>query len=150
MPAGLKLGEVTRQQIGDFPRGLEAVLWSLGQEAIHDVHQPFWQLGIGFADGPRRSVANTLEDGHRTVRPEGTVAGAQGVEYAAEAEKIGAMIDWRTLRLFGRHVHGRTGDQAALRQARVIDRAGEAEIRELDTLDAVLQQDVAGFDVAVD
>ena len=38
----------------------------------------------------------------------------------------------------------------ALRQAGVVDRAGEAEIGDLDPLDAVLQQDVRGLDVAMD
>ena len=50
----------------------------------------------------------------------------------------------------GRHVLRRAGDDAALRQAGVVDRPGQAEVGDLDALDAVLQQDVGRLDVAVD
>ena len=44
----------------------------------------------------------------------------------------------------------RAGDDAALGQAGVGGGAGQAEVGELDPLDAVLQQDVGRLDVAVD
>ena len=43
----------------------------------------------------------------------------------------------------------RPGDHPRLRHGGVVDRAGESEVGDLDPLDAVLQQDVGGLDVAV-
>ena len=52
------------------------------------------------------------------------------------------MVDRLAAGLLGGHVLRRAGDDAALRQAGVVDRPGQAEVGELDPLDAVLQQDV--------
>ena len=52
--------------------------------------------------------------------------------------------------LLGGHVVRRAGHDAALGQAGVVGGAGQAEVGELDPLDAVLQQDVGRLDVAVD
>ena len=60
------------------------------------------------------------------------------------------MVDRLAPGLLGGHVLRRAGDDAALRQAGVVDRAGQAEVGDLDPLDAVLQQDVGRLDVAVD
>ena len=45
---------------------------------------------------------------------------------------------------------GVPGDESRLRDAGVVGRAGQAEVGDLDVLDAVFQQDVARLDVAVD
>ncbi len=60
------------------------------------------------------------------------------------------MVDGLAAGLLGRHVLRRAGDDAGLGQTRVVGGAGEAEVDELDALDAVLQQDVRRLDVAVD
>ena len=59
------------------------------------------------------------------------------------------MVDRLAAGLLGRHVLRRAGHDAALRQAGVVDGAGQTEIGELDPLDAVLQQDVRRLDVAM-
>ena len=60
------------------------------------------------------------------------------------------MVDGLAVGLLRRHVHRRAGDHARLRQAGVVDGPGQAEVGDLDALDAVLQQDVGRLDVAVD
>ena len=69
---------------------------------------------------------------------------------AAQAEQVGAVVDRLAAGLLGGHVLRRAGHDAALRQAGVVGGAGQAEVGELDPLDAVLQQDVGRLDVAVD
>ena len=59
------------------------------------------------------------------------------------------MIDVLAARLFRRHVRRRAGDDAALRNARVIRSAGESEVGDLDTLHAVFEQHVRRLDIAM-
>src|SRR5262249_7535919 len=72
----------------------------------------------------------------------GGLAGAQGVQDATEAEQVGAVVDALAARLLRRHVGGGARDDARLRQAGVVAGAGQAEVGQLDALDAVLQEDV--------
>ncbi len=48
-----------------------------------------------------------------------------------------------------RHVVRRPGSHAALADARVVGRAGETEVGDLDSLDAVLEEDIRRLDIAV-
>ena len=57
------------------------------------------------------------------------------------------MVDRLTLCLFRRHVLGCPRNHSALGQTRVVDRAGKAEIGQLDPFHAVFEQDIRGFDV---
>ncbi len=76
--------------------------------------------------------------------------GAHGIEHAAQAEEVGPVVGQLAARLLGRHVLRGPGHHAALRLAAVVDGAGQAEVGDLDPLDAVLQQDVRRLDVAMD
>ncbi len=112
--------------------------------------QPVGDVGVDFANRPRRVVADPAEDGHRRLGPERRTPRAHRVQHAPQAEQVGAGIDGVSLRLFGRHVLRRAGHFAGAGHADVIHGPGEAEVGDLHPLDAVLQQDVRRFDVAVD
>ena len=60
------------------------------------------------------------------------------------------LIDRLAAGLLRGHVLRRAGDDAGLRQAGVVRRPRQAEVGDLDPLDAVFQQDVGRLDVAVD
>src|SRR5262249_13458265 len=60
-------------------------------------------------------------------------------------EEIGAGVDGLASGLFGSHELRRARDDAALGQAGVVDGPGQAEVGQLDPLDAVLEQDVGGL-----
>jgi hypothetical protein len=60
------------------------------------------------------------------------------------------MIDGFATGLLGGHVLRRAGDDTGLSQSGIIGRPGQAEVGNLDALDAVLEQDVGRLDVAVD
>ncbi len=110
------------------------------------------QSGISalrLADWPVAIVAHSLQHGHRRVRPEGRPAAGHRIKDGPKREEIGAGVDRLAPGLFGCHVLGRTGDDAALRQAGVVDGPRQAKIGELHPLDTVLQQDVGRLDVAV-
>ena len=64
---------------------------------------------------------------------------AHRVEYAAEAEQVGTVVDGFAPRLLGRHVVRGAQDHTAVRDASVVDRPSQAEVGDLDALDAVLQ-----------
>ncbi len=138
------------QELGDLGGGLETVGRVLGKQTGDDRGQPVGDFGIDFLNGPGRVLADALEDGHRAAGPEGHPAGTHRIEDATEAEEICAVIDRLAARLLGGHVLRRAGDGTALGQAGVIDGAGQAEVGDLDTLDAVFEQDVGRLDVAVD
>ena len=60
------------------------------------------------------------------------------------------MVDVLAPGLLGGHVLRGAGDRPVRVSAGVVDGPGQAEVGELDPLDAVLQQDVRRLDVAVD
>ena len=107
-------------------------------------------LGVELPDRSWRLLADSLERGHAGAGPERGLARAQGVEDAAQAEQVGPVIDRLAAGLLGRHVLGRPGHHARLGHRGVVHRAGQPEVGDLDPLDAVLQQDVRGLDVAMD
>ena len=78
------------------------------------------------------------------------VAGRHEVQHGAQAEQIGAMVDRCAGGLLGRHVVRRAGEDARVRQTRVVDRAGQAEVGEHGAFDGFFEQDVRGFHVAMD
>ena len=59
------------------------------------------------------------------------------------------MVDGLASGLLGRHVLGRAGHHARLGHRGVIDRAGQPEVGDFHPLHAVLQEQVRGFDVAM-
>ena len=84
------------------------------------------------------------------IAAKGRPTGTQGVEHAAQAEQIAAIIDRMVLGLLRRHVgRGAQGD-AAFGVAGIVDDAGQAEIGDLDRLGPLLHQQVAWLDVSMD
>jgi hypothetical protein len=144
------MGQMLTEHFGDLGRGLVAPGRVLGVQLLDDRGQPVRDLGVGLADRRRRLVADATQHGHQARCPEGRPARAHGVQHAAQAEQVAARVHRLAPRLLRRHVVRRAGDHPALRQVGVVGRPRQAEIGELDALDAVLQQDVSGFDVAVD
>ena len=106
--------------------------------------------GFTSRTGRWRVVADPPQHAQRGRCPERRTAGAHGVQHGAQAEQVGAVVDRLAPGLLGRHEQGRAGDDAALGQAGVVHRAGQAEVGDLHALDAVLQQDVRRLDVAMD
>ena len=81
----------------------------------------------------------------------GGSAGDHLVEHDPERVDVAAGVDGLALGLLGREVGGRAHDRAGLGEAlaRLADGPGDAEVGHLD-LAGVVDQDVAGLDVAVD
>ena len=103
---------------------------------------------------PRRLrliVAHLPQQLPQVGRPEGQTARQQFVQHHAQAIEVGAPVDamCRARSLFGRHVVGRPGDEALLARARLLVAQRETEV---DQHRPALggEQDVRGFDVAVD
>src|SRR5262245_26809034 len=65
--------------------------------------QPLGNLGIYFSNWRRRSLADTLEDSHRTVGAKRPSPCTHRVQYAAEAEQIAAVIHGLAFSLLWRH-----------------------------------------------
>ena len=59
------------------------------------------------------------------------------------------MIDPLSLSLFGRHVLRRAGDLPGPSHANIVDRSREPEVGQLDSFDAVLEQNVCRLDVSM-
>src|SRR5262249_19955483 len=55
--------------------------------------QPVGNVRVDLADRAGSLPADALEHGHRRLGPERRVAGAEGVEHAAEAEQVAAVIE---------------------------------------------------------
>ena len=97
-----------------------------------------------------RFVGHAAEDREGRLAVERRRAGRGFVQHAAEAEQIGAVIDFVAAGLLGSHVERRAGDEPRARQFHVFGRPGQAEVGELDAVDRVFEEDVARLDVAVD
>ena len=150
-PRLLEEGQLAAQQLGDLGRRLGAVGRILGVQPDDDGFQPIGDFGIDFADSGRGASSHTrLSTRHRRPGPKGRVTGADGVQHTAEAEEVAAVIEPFAAGLLRRHVGGRAGDEPRLCQAGVIDGAGQAEVGDLDALDAIFEQNVGRLDVTVD
>jgi hypothetical protein len=78
------------------------------------------------------------------------MARAHRIHHAAQAEQVAPAIDHFATGLFGRHVLRSADDHAGSREAGIIGGAGQSKVRDLHALHALGQQDVRGFDIAVD
>ena len=128
---------------------LETVVRPLGHELGHDPAEPLGDFRIDLADRPGLFVGDPPQHAVARLGAERRPAGTHRVEHAAQAEQVAPLIDRLAAGLLRRHVLRRAGDDAGLRQAGVVGRAGEAEIGQLHPLDAVGQQDVGRLHVAV-
>ena len=147
----LELGLAIGQHVGHFAGRLEAVLRLLGVQLGDDVAQPLRHFGNHLADRPRVVLHHALQ--HRRSVVEARNGGrpvAIDVQHAAEAEQVGPVVERFSLGLLGGHVHRRAGDHAALGQAGVVGRPGQAEVGDLDPMLPAFEQHVARLDVAVD
>jgi hypothetical protein len=122
----------------------------LGHQSGDDRCEPFGDLGVLIGYRPRRVVADLAQDGDGGFGREGRLPGAGGVQDATEAEEVAAVVDRLAARLFGRHVMGRAGDRSGRGEAGVVAGLGQAEVGDLDPLDAVFEEEVGRFDVAMD
>ena len=145
----LDVGETFFQQLGHFFGRLETVLGPLRHELGDDPAKPLGDFRIDLADRPGLFVGDPPQHAVARLGPERRPAGTHRVEHAAQAEQVAPLIDRLAAGLLGRHVLRRAGDDAGLRQAGVVGRAGEAEVGQLHPLDAVGQEDVGRLHVAV-
>ena len=114
----LDVGQASLQEIGDLGRGLEAPGRVLVHQADDDRLQPGGDLGVDVAERPGLVVADATEHGQRRLGPERRMARTHGVERAAQAEEVGAMVGGLAAGLLGRHVVRRAGHDAAVGQRR--------------------------------
>ncbi len=127
-------GPVPAQQPGHLRRSLNALGRILGLQPFDDANQPGRDLGVELADRGRLVLADAAEHGQRAARAKRRAAGAQGVQHAAQAEQVRAVIDRFAPGLFRGHVLRRADQDAALRQAGMVRGPGQAEIGDLDPL----------------
>ena len=113
----------------------------------HD--QPVGYLGIDLADRAGRVVAKSFQHAHRRRRSKRSVAGEHCVKDAAQAEQVCPLVNCVAVGLFRSHVLRRPGDDSALSETRIVHRASQPEVRNANSRDAVLQQDVRRFDVSM-
>ena len=134
----LNVGQALAQQVGDFVGRLEPRGRVLGVQPGDDRGQPVGNVRVDLANRPRlvsemrRRMPKVVSarNGGRPVH--------SGVEHAAQAEQVAAGVDRLAAGLLRRHVLRRAGDHAGLRQAGVVDRPGQAEVGDLQPLDARL------------
>lgn len=79
----------------------------------------------------------------------GRVAGEEVVKERAEAVEVATGVERIAGGLFGRHVAGSAGDGARGSGRQDFDGLGEAEVGEPDVLEALFEEDVRGFEVAM-
>ena len=128
---------------------LRSVVGRLREQGGDQGRQARRQAGAGIADR-RRLVAHVPrgdigEAGAAERRP----AGQHLVQDDAEGVEVRARVDLAPQRLLGRHVLAGAEHAAGLGQARLLERAGDAEVGHADA-PVVADQDVAGLQVAVD
>ena len=102
----LQLGQAARQHVGHVAGRGEAVVRLLGVQPGDDRAEPLRHVRVDLPDGPRRLLADALQDRKRGRRPEGRLPRAHGVQHAAEAEQVGAVVDRFALGLLGAMYNG--------------------------------------------
>jgi hypothetical protein len=146
----LQLAQVPAEQFGYLRGGLEAVRRIFGVQPGDERFQPGGHVGVELAGRPGRVLADALHHRHHAAGTKRRPPGAERVQDAAQAEQVGAVVHGAAVGLLRRHVIGGASDDAALCQAGVLHRAGQAEVSDLDAPAALGQQDVGRLDVAVD
>src|SRR6266478_6318555 len=129
----LHVGKAVLQQISHLAGRLEPPDRVLGVQLSDDAFQPSGNIRINGTNGKRLRLADLLEHRYGGISSEGRSSGAHRVESAAEREKIGALIDRLAPRLFRRHVLRRAGENTVLRDAGIVDGAGQAKIGDLNS-----------------
>ena len=145
----LQLREVVSHRVGNHLRRGEPIGRVLGVQSRHHLAQPQRQLRIDLPDRSRHLVAYAPENRDSAGAAEGWLARTHRVQHAAQAEQIRPTIEWFALGLLRRHIHRRARHDARLRQAGVVSGPRQTEVGDLDSLDAVFQQDVGRLDVAM-
>ena len=149
-PTLLPPGQETFQNLGHFGCRLKSHRRFLRQQSIDDHRKFIGNFRVDLAHGPVRAVTDPSQHAQRRRGPERGAAGAHGVKDGTHAEQVGAVIDGLAAGLLGSHEQGSAGNDPAQGQAGVVHGACQAEVGDLHPLDAILQQDVRGLDVAVD
>ena len=145
----LEVDQALTEKFRDLRGRLEPRGRVLGKQLGDDRLEPGRNLGVVGPDRPRGVFADATEDRHRGLGPERRVSGTHGVHDPAQAEEVDPGVDGLAPGLLRRHVVRRPGGHAALADARVVGRAGETEVGDLDSLDAVLEEDIRRLDIAV-
>ena len=123
------------------------------EQQAHDDRVELGRDAQGALRGGDRDRADVLEDEIGGGARERRLADDHLVEHAAHRVEIGLAGERRSTRLLGGHVLRGPEDRAAGRQADLAGHLREAEVEQLDEVapvGALEQEDVVGFDVAVD
>ncbi|OWK45362.1 hypothetical protein FRUB_01693 [Fimbriiglobus ruber] len=134
---------------------LRASGWVLLKQLHHEIRQFGGHVRILLANRDGGFVRERGQHGHRSRAAEGEFAGQAAVEEDAEAEQVGAVVNLFARGLLRAHVRRSAEDAAVGGQVDLlVDRAGEAEVEDLDPAEAVragpLQPQVGRLDVPVD
>ena len=79
----------------------------LFERLVGDFFQPRRQIGVQANRRDRGFVENCVEDRGRSLAAERQRSRGHFIEHSAERKKIGAMIQFLSQRLFGRHIRDR-------------------------------------------
>ena len=142
--------EVLPEQVRHILRRLEAFGGILRVQLLDDAAEPLRHFGDDLTHRPGSVVGHALQNRQCRLRSERRPASQHRVNHAAEAEKVGAVIERFPTRLFRRHVHRRTGHNSATCQAGIVGGTRQPKVRDLHLLlRSVIDQDVRRLDVAV-
>ena len=137
--------EQLRQPLGR----LKSLLRILRVQPRDDAGEPVWNGRVQFTQRPRLLVGHSPQHAVTCLRAKRWPAGTEHVHHAAQTEQIAPRVDRLTACLFGRHELRRAGDDSRSREARVVRRASETEVREQNSIDSPFQQNVCRFDVSM-
>lgn len=144
------MDETSLQQVGDFFRRRVSIVRRFAVQFLDHATQPVGDLWIDLANWPRLVVRDASQDSVGTFGSKRNASGAGGVEDAAQAEQVAAVVDGVAASLFGRHVLRRAGDDSRSSDRRIINGSGKTEVCNDQPLDTVAQENIGWFDVTMD
>ena len=116
---------------------------------MHELTQPFGQVRIDLSHWSRRLLTHLFHHGQHIVRTKRAEAGTHRVHHASKAEQVAPLVDDFTASLLGRHTLWRAQNLAGMSDPAVRYCSCQAEVGDLDSFDAVLQQNIGRLDVAM-
>ncbi len=137
------------QGVEEFPRRLEAVARLLGHGLADHPVKGAGNLDVELGGFGGVLVQGLVHDGRDRAR-ERLFAGKKLVQDHAGGIEVGTVVDRLPHELFRRHVAGRAHDRAHLGHGGGLD-PRDAEVHDFQLGDvAIRQQDVGGFEIAMD
>ena len=147
----LQVRATSNEQLRHFLCRLKTIVRFLGEKLVDNHHQPVREFRHNLLQGSGGIIDDSFQYGNGRGSSKRRPTARHLIQHAAKAEEIGSMIQRLAHRLFGSHVHRRSGDHARSSQTGVVGGSCQSEVGDFHfLLNVAFDQNIARLNVAMD